>query len=297
MRSIRVAALAAATTATVLLVVPDVSAANGDAHPAGEVPGVVTIVSAGPGGGSGEVELIWEATANATGYRVRRSDTANGAFEVTAELDVTTGAATAAADVVNVFSEEHSYIPPRGTFEGPDQSSRFSYVDVGNRQRCFRVIAFNTVGEGPASDVACGAPPGFEPEPPTTTTTASVPITTVVPGQPSITVSPSTVAQGGTVTISGNVPVTGDRSCLSGDLVRLTSTADLFAPDGFGPEVPRDANGNFETTYTVLTGTPPGTYRIGMRCGGGNIGISATLQVIQSAAPATPVLAPPSLTG
>jgi hypothetical protein len=34
------------------------------------VPGVVTIVSARTGGGSGEVELTWEALANATRYRV-----------------------------------------------------------------------------------------------------------------------------------------------------------------------------------------------------------------------------------
>jgi hypothetical protein len=127
---------------------------------------------------------------------VLRSDIADGDFEVTAELDVTTGAATASADVVNVFSDQHSYIPPSGTLEGPDQSPQFSYVDVGSRQRCFRVIALNAAGDGPASDVVCGAPPGVELEPPTTTTTTTtVPppttTTTVAPGQPSITVSPA----------------------------------------------------------------------------------------------------------
>jgi len=130
MRSARVAALAAAATATVLLVVPPVFAADRDAQPPDHVPGVVTIVGVGPGGGSGEVQLTWEALANATGYRVLRSDTTDGEFEATAELDVTTGAATASADVVNVFSDQHSYIPPRGTFEGPDQSPQFSSVDV-----------------------------------------------------------------------------------------------------------------------------------------------------------------------
>jgi hypothetical protein len=180
--------------ASVLLVVPSAFAANRDAQPPDGVPGVVTIVGAGPGGGSKAVLLTWQALANASGYRVHRSDTADGAFEVTAELDVTTGAATASADVVNVFSGQHSYIPPGGTFEGPDQSPQFSYVDVGPRQRCFRVIAFNTPGEGPASDVACGAPPGVEPEPPTTTTTAALPptTTTVAPGQPNTTAPPET---------------------------------------------------------------------------------------------------------
>jgi hypothetical protein len=194
MRSARVAVLAAAAAATVLLVVPSAFAANRDAQPPDDVPGVVTIVRVGPGGGSGEVQLTWEALANATGYRVLRSDTADGEFEVTAELDVTTGAATASADVVNVFSDEHSYIPPGGTFEGPDQSPQFSYVDVGPGQRCFRVIAFNAADDGPASDVACGAPPGVEPEPPTTTTSTVSPptaTTTVAPGQPGITVPPA----------------------------------------------------------------------------------------------------------
>lgn len=171
MRPARVAALAAAAAATVLLVVPSAFAANGYAQPQDDTPGVVTIVAVGPGGGSGEVGLTWEALADATGYRVLRSDTADGEFEVTAELDVTTGAATAAADVVNVFSGQHSYVPAGSTFEGPDQSPQFSYVDLGPRQRCYRVIAFNTAGDGPSSDVACGAPPGVEPEPPTTAET------------------------------------------------------------------------------------------------------------------------------
>jgi hypothetical protein len=131
------------------------------------VPGAATIIGVGPGGGSGEVLLIWEAVPNATGYRVLRSDTADGQFEVAAEFDITTGTATAAEDVVNVFSEEHSYVPPRGTLDAPDQSSQFSYVDVGADERCFRVIAFNAAGDGPASAVGCGAPPGVELEPAT----------------------------------------------------------------------------------------------------------------------------------
>jgi hypothetical protein len=90
-------------------------------------------------------------------------------------------------------------------------------------------------------------------------------------------VAPATAPHGGTVTISGNVPVSGKASCTSGPL--LTSTADLFPPDGFGPAVPRDANGNFHITTTIPTATPPGTYRIGLRCDGGNVGISATLHV------------------
>jgi hypothetical protein len=140
------------------------------------VPGVVTIVGAGPGGGSGEVLLTWNAVADATGYRVLRSDTAEGPFEKVAEFDVTTGSATAASDVVNIYSDEHSYIPPRGSLDGPDRSARFNYVDLGNEQRCFRVIAFNKAGDGPPSVVACGAPPGVELAP-----------ATPIPAEPSFT--------------------------------------------------------------------------------------------------------------
>ena len=75
---------------------------------------------------------------------------------------------------------------------------------------------------------------------------------------------------GDTITISGNVPVAGDQACPSGDGIGLTSMADLFPPDGFGPAVAPDADGDFEITYTIPTGTPPGTYRIGMRCGAGD---------------------------
>jgi hypothetical protein len=194
MRSARVAALAAAATATLLLVVPSVFAADSSVRqPPDDVPGVVTVVGVRAGGGSGEVQLTWEAVADATGYRVLRSDVADGEFAVTAELDVTTGVATASADVVNVFSEQHSYVPVRSELEGPDQSTQFSYIDIGFRPRCFRVIAFNAAGDGPASDVACGSPPGVEAEPPgTTTTTASPPpppttTPTVWPEQPGIT--------------------------------------------------------------------------------------------------------------
>jgi hypothetical protein len=135
-----------------------------------------------------------------------------------------------------------------------------------------------------------------EPAPPTTappTTAPQTTTTTVAPSQASIMVSPSTAAQGDTVTISGHVPPSpGECS----ELVRLTD-AELFPPDGFGPQVPLDAKGGFVTIYTIPADTPPGTYSIGMRCGGGNVGVSATLQVTQAAAPAAPVPAQPSFTG
>jgi hypothetical protein len=103
-----------------------------------------------------------------------------------------------------------------------------------------------------------------------------------------ITVSPSTVPAGGTVTISGSVPTTGTGSCAPSDGATLTSTEALFPNGGFGPTVPRTSSGSFSTTYVVPASTPAGTYQIGMRCGGGNVGISATLTVTSSAAGAVP---------
>jgi len=61
--------------------------------------------------------------------------------------------------------------------------------------------------------------------------------------------------------------------------VILTSNADLFPPDGFGPHATRDASGNFQVHYVIPATTPAGTYSIGMRCGGGNVGITTTLRV------------------
>ena len=110
----------------------------------------------------------------------------------------------------------------------------------------------------------------------------------------SVTVSPSSAPQGSAVTISGSVPVSGTGSCASGDPAQLTSTADLFPPDGVGPQAARDASGNFNATYTIPSTTRPATYSIGVRCGGGAVGVSATLQVTQ---PATTTVAPTTTSG
>jgi hypothetical protein len=106
---------------------------------------------------------------------------------------------------------------------------------------------------------------------------------------PSITVSPSSAPQGGPVVISGNVPVSGTPSCASGDPAQLTSTADLFPPDGLGPQAARDTSGNFSTNYTIPASTPVDSYSIGLRCGGGNVGIGTTLQVT-ALTPAAPII-------
>jgi hypothetical protein len=95
----------------------------------------------------------------------------------------------------------------------------------------------------------------------------------------SVSVSPSTVRVGGAVMISGMVPTSGGQSCPQPDPVTITSSAALFPPDGFGPQASRSATGAFRVRYTVPTSTPPGTYTIGLRCGGGNVGVRTSLRV------------------
>jgi hypothetical protein len=124
------------------------------------VPGPVTLERVGPGGGSGEIVVRWHAVPGATGYRVLRSETRCGPFEVVADFDVTTGRVSADEDVVNIWSAEHSYIPRWEPFTGADRSSWFEYVEISRTgERCFEVMAFNQAGDGPASPVACGSPP------------------------------------------------------------------------------------------------------------------------------------------
>lgn len=109
-----------------------------------------------------------------------------------------------------------------------------------------------------------------------------------------ISVDPSTAAPGDTVTIAGTVPTDG---CPSGDGAQLTSTDVLFPPDGFGPQAPRDANGKFSIQFAIPATTPPGSYSIGVRCGGGNVGISAGLTVAAPApAPTTTTTTTPKTT-
>jgi hypothetical protein len=105
------------------------------------------------------VELEWVTVSGATGYRVVRSDEAGALLGLMVELDVTTGRATAAAGVTNVWSEQHTYLPAGGTLGSPDTSSRIRYVDVGPGRRCYRVVAFNAAGDADPSPVACGSPP------------------------------------------------------------------------------------------------------------------------------------------
>ena len=92
----------------------------------------------------------------------------------------------------------------------------------------------------------------------------------------SISVSPSTVPAGGTVHVSGSIPVKG---CPASDGATIVGQSALFPPDGFGPTTKRDSSGDFALDYTVPTSTPAGTYSVGVRCGGANVGVAASLTV------------------
>jgi hypothetical protein len=91
-----------------------------------------------------------------------------------------------------------------------------------------------------------------------------------------ISVSPTVVAAGHTVHISGSTPTT---LCPASDAAILTSIDLFFPPDGFGPAAARDSSGAFSVSYTVPASTPPGMYSLGFRCGGGNVGVRTTLRV------------------
>ena len=111
----------------------------------------------------------------------------------------------------------------------------------------------------------------------------------------SINVSPSTVAPGGNVALSGDILANGTPGCDVTGTVTLIS--DAFAGLGEFAGVgattaTADASGNFTTTVTLSPSVAPGTYDITGRCGGGNLGVSASLTVSP-----TPVEIPPRLTG
>jgi hypothetical protein len=92
----------------------------------------------------------------------------------------------------------------------------------------------------------------------------------------SISVSPSSVTAAGVVHISGSV---SNQGCPQSDPATVVGDAALFPPDGFGPNANRDSQGAFDLAYTVPASTPAATYEIGLRCGGGNVGVTATLRV------------------
>jgi hypothetical protein len=96
---------------------------------------------------------------------------------------------------------------------------------------------------------------------------------TVTAATPRLSVQPTSVARGGTVTVSG-------RGCLAGDVVYLISPPFLghaFVAHSVATRV--RANGSFSRRVRIRTSVHIGRYLITARCGGGNLGVAARLRV------------------
>ena len=121
--------------------------------------------------------------------------------------------------------------------------------------------------------------------------------TLVVQAAPStLQVRPRSVTAGDTVTVSGWLPPAPGSACATG--VTLLSRA--FVGTHEFAEVPAigaavKADGTFTATTRIPRSKVAGTYDITGRCGGGNIGASATLIVRAAPTPTTtPAPAPPA---
>jgi hypothetical protein len=93
-----------------------------------------------------------------------------------------------------------------------------------------------------------------------------------------IRVAPTTVKPGGAVRV-----IAARSPCRNGDTVFAISTA--FPGNAFGNAGaltgPVGAAGSFSVAGHVRSGLRPGRYEIGARCGGGNLGVSVSLLVVQ----------------
>jgi hypothetical protein len=106
----------------------------------------------------------------------------------------------------------------------------------------------------------------------------------------SINVSPRQVPVGGRVTISGDVlGPNGQPGCQVPGTVTLISGA--FAGQGSlqhqDVSTTAGADGKYSVQAQILSGVAPGTYTVTGRCGGGNLGVQATLVVTSPGLPAT----------
>src|SRR6266498_1012811 len=114
----------------------------------------------------------------------------------------------------------------------------------------------------------------------------------------SIAVSPSSVAAGHAVVVSGSVgPDAAGSECAS--RVTLLSRAFVHTHDFAGVPAVFAAvkpDGTFTATTPIPRSKPAGTYTITGRCGGGNLGVSATLVVRAAASPTTTAAPTPPAT-
>jgi hypothetical protein len=101
----------------------------------------------------------------------------------------------------------------------------------------------------------------------------------------SLHVTPTTVPAGGSVQVSGTCdPNTGGFAISH---AFLHDAAHDFAGVG-AVHFDTDSSGNFSVAAKIPTSIPPGSYQVGARCGGGNLGISVTLTVTEAAPTGVP---------
>lgn len=89
-------------------------------------------------------------------------------------------------------------------------------------------------------------------------------------------VTPSSVAAGGTVQVSGTCEANTSGFALSHAF--LHDASHDFAGVG-AVSFTTNASGSFSATATIPASTTPGSYDVTARCGGGNLGITAALLV------------------
>jgi hypothetical protein len=117
------------TTVTTTTVTTTSASADGasttSAPPVGATPNSVSRLSAGSGGGSGEVVVRWGTVVGAIGYRVLHAATVHGPFSIAADVNVQTGKTSAVEGVTNIWSNRWTYHPPAlasSSFDGvPDE--------------------------------------------------------------------------------------------------------------------------------------------------------------------------------
>ena len=106
-------------------------------------------VVAHPGGGSGEVTVMWDLMPDATGYRVYRAYSADGPFLPAASIDMATGATSVEYSGYEYIYIEYEY----------GSTTRLRYTEAVSMDFVwFRVSAFNAGGEGPLSGLTCAEP-------------------------------------------------------------------------------------------------------------------------------------------
>ena len=92
----------------------------------------------------------------------------------------------------------------------------------------------------------------------------------------SLSVSPATQHQGGSVQVSGTCEANTSGFAISGAF--LHDATHEFAGVGAAPFT-TDSQGRFDTTAMISSTVTPGSYTVSARCGGGNIGVTATVRV------------------